>query len=226
MSFRMPEDVKEDKKNVSTSETYAVPEPVSIQSSTATDKVENPECIAKNSSPSHRGDSGMAMSSESDIDSSYESNNSSLQGSLDSTRHVFPDVTLVETGIQDMSEQKSSPMKDVQETSQQNDKTSQGAHMISHSIQTSLVCEGGIVFSKQVDIHQGIDSETQTSGARIDKTELQSSFVESQKEETRDEVTKMDPNSKVDKVHEIVRQLPVGTGLTCRYSINADMHEK
>lgn len=202
--------------------THAVHEPVSIQSDSGPRRVEQVH-VRSNSSPSRRGDSGLALSSESDTDSSYESSSTSLQGSSDSLNHSFPAVTLVENeiGSQVKNKLKTSPLLVEQETSPASHMNNLDSHMINHSVQTSIMCEGGIAFTKYVGSLQIADSETQTSGEILKQGEAKVP-VDSQSTDQYSGVADKDQMSRGEKVHELVSQLPVETGL--RYSINADVH--
>lgn len=208
-----------DDQSISASESHVVHEPVSIQRCGSQDNSEKPIHTRTNISPSIRGDSGLAMSSESDCDSSYESNNTSLQGSSESFQHSFPAITLVEaqTGNKD-----SSPFANENGTSPSSHMTNQGDNMINHSVQTSLICEGGIVFTKQVGLQPVIDSETQTPGASVDETQGASS--DGLKHEPGIEETIGDKSRKTGNLVEYLSQLSVETGL--QYSINADILDK
>ena len=170
--------------------------------------------MKSNSSPDRRGDSGLALSSESDIDSSYESSSASLQGSCDSSKHSFPAVTLVEneTGPQGRNNFNTSL-----ESSSSSLETSHAGHMVTnHSVQTSL-CE--VMFTRNEDSHQMSDSETQTSESIYQKQDEVKALDDHQNSVIADK----DQLNRSEKVHQLVAQLSVETGL--RYSINADVHE-
>lgn len=196
----------------SPSPAQSVHEPVSIQRDSP--RKEEQLHVKSNSSPSRRGDSGLALSSESDIDSSYESSGASLQGSCDSSKHSFPAVTLVEneTGPQGRNNLNTSL-----ESSSSSFETNHAGHMVTnHSVQTSL-CEG--MFTRNEESHQMSDSETQTSESIYRKQNEVKDLVDPQNSEVADK----DQLSRSGKVHQLVAQLSVETGL--RFSINADVHE-
>ena len=210
-------------ENISASETsevqtHVVHKPVHIRSSVGSvDSTEESNHLTIQTTP-HRGDSGLAMSSESDCDSSYESNNASLQDSSESFQRSFPALTLVEdqTGNQDSNKQTTSLLENSSGTSPSGHVTSHGDHMVNHSAQTSLFCEGGIVYTKQVDFLSVVDSETQTQGVSVDNTQTEGTTSDISKQNSGVERTE---SSKTEMLPEYSSQLSVGTG----YSINADI---
>ena len=177
-----------------------------------TQTVHEPVHIRSGSSPGRRGDSGLALSSESDIDSSYESSNNSVAGSSESSKHSFPAVTLIdnEAGNQDWKSLKNSPGK-------QDTKTSFGGQ-----VQTRVLSHGKSVLTKEIYLIQNglqtIESETQT-------TDLEQEEVKDEASQTGDLVRDI---NKVDwdrtENHFGINELPVQVGLRC--SINADTDEK
>ena len=236
----MPEEL-EDGENISASEshvvqTHVVHEPVHIRSSIVShDSTEELDHVRTHTYPCQRGDSGLAMSSESDCDSSYESNTTSLQGSSDSYQRSFPALTLVEAeaGNQDGNKQTTSPFRNDSGTSPSGHMTSHGDHMVNHSAQTSLLCEGGIVYAKQVDFQPLVDSETQTpgatvdetqtSGATVDETQTQGASSDLSKPDSGAQVTESDKSSKTEMIAEYLSQISVET--VYQYSINADIEK-
>lgn len=224
----LPEE-EEDGENISASmtdvvQTHVVHEPVHIRSTVSShDSAEEPDHIRIHTSSSHRGDSGLAISSESDCDSSYESNSTSLQGSYESYQRSFPALTLVqdEAGNQDRNEQTTSPFKNDSGAGPSGHMTSHSDHMMNHSAQTSLLCEGGIVYTKQVDFLPVIDSETQTPRASVDSTQTQDASCEISKLDSGAQKAKGDKSDKTEMVAEYLSQLSVETG----YSINADFEK-
>ena len=190
----------------SPSPSHSLHEPVSIQR--ASPRNGEQLHVKSNSSPDRRGDSGLALSSESDIDSSYESS------SCDSSKHSFPAVTLVEN---ETGPHSGNNLYTSLESSNSSLETSHAGHMVTnHSVQTSL-CE--VMFTRNEDSHQMSDSETQTSESIYQKQGEVKALGDHQNSVIADK----DQLNRSEKVHQLVAQLSVETGL--RYSINADVHE-